>query len=200
MTLKSPVVREFPQPKHKILIVLGYSEMLAPTLSPEILAYLHRVGDYPRINDRIFPRSRIRLVIPCGGATRKRTAQEMTEAEVMRKILIPLLGGVVPIEIEQRSRTTSENIRNARRIILRRVLRPEEHELVVFCKSSYTLKVKFLFSQILPEYTVRIEAFDMGNDNLFRVLIGTIFDMCSEIFPPLGWLEQLLIRIKVRTA
>jgi hypothetical protein len=200
MTLKNPVVREFPKAKNRVLIVLGYSEMLAGKLTPDLIKYLERVGNYPHLTQLQAPRSKVSFVVPCGGHTREKSAPALTEADVMVSILCAHYRGTIPIFPERDSLTTSQNLRNARKIILRSSISPESDELVVFCKATYALKIKFLMNKYFPEYTFYLETFDMGDESPLRVLAGTTFDICSEYFPPLSWLGNILIRMKVRSA
>ena len=91
----------------KAIIVLGHRLNPDCTPSKDLISRIDKAVEY-------WKESGIPMIMPCGGITRDR---ERSEAEVMKEMLLSRGVPEEAIRLEDKSRTTSENMENAAKLL-----------------------------------------------------------------------------------
>lgn len=157
---------------HKnVLVVMGYGIVLD---SPLGNLYLPRIASW-------IDENRPDLVILCGGQTQKKTAQElfgspMSEAQVMDHWLAKWWDKKTgqdetlysPVLLEQDSYTTTENIRNASRLIEKLDYPKDDIHITIFCEAQRALKVIMLSREYMLDLVENCDSIQVETVNWER--------------------------------
>ena len=171
---------------HKeVVVVMGYGCHLTPRLRE----YLDQAAAYAKSN----PRS---IVFCTGGFTNSRTAPGVSEATLMAGYLRQQGVGNYILK-EERSRTTTENIRHLRKYLLPQVA--ELERVVIFCDQCRSFKISWIFYHFFG-FWPEIHSFDLAGRwqaKFIQYLYATPLDLLGLYLPSLEKFELLVRRISI---
>jgi hypothetical protein len=161
-----------------LVVVMGYG----CEFNENMRLYLNTVADFLVENHEVCG------VILTGGFTNRKSCPGISEAGMMETNL-RLMGVEQIIFLDEKARTTMENINGVKRFILEEDL--DEEEILIFCDSSRSLKIKILAYWILGEWveTKKIDLTQGLFKKLKQLLIYTPFDLLAALFPSLEKLQ-----------
>lgn len=166
-----------------VAVVLGYG----CHLTESIKRYLERVAAYESAY-------KFSVIITTGGFTEKKSAPGISEAWLMANYL-KAFGVSAPVILEERARTTTENLRNVARLIRERGL--EGKPIMIFADSCRALKVRLLARLIIGVWPM-IRKYDLSRRftaKLRQWFLATPFDLLGFFIPAL---ERVELRLRAR--
>lgn len=155
------------------VLVCGYG----CRLSPEMELYLNKVVEFVKINN-------VRAIITSGGKTNRRSAPGISEAGLMADYL-KAQGVTMPVYLDGEAITTTGNIEGATQYLTKLGMKPEQ--LVIFCDSCRSLKVK-LITEVLLGCWPTVHTFDLTKHfkkKLSQYCIRTPLEILALYFPVL---------------
>lgn len=136
------------------------------------------------------------LVITTGGRTAEVSAPGVSEAALMADHLVSL-GVSLPIEREERARTTVENLRNVARMIESRGL--SAGSVVIFCDRARQRKIAGLARYFLGRRVAfSISAYDLRRTWMHTLVQSTIAVPFDLLCARLHWLERISLLVVER--
>ena len=178
--------------KDIIIIVCGY-----PFEGSELIEYLWPVS---LMASELDPRCK--LIMACGGKTRRNTNNGKTEAMAMVTLLSNLpLPKNVSLVAEEKSFSAFQNLRNARIALNKHPgIKPENDEIIIVCDAVKAIQVKYAARlKFFPGFTVRVKTYDvLGSGKELWEALNTVYDILSIWLPPLQWLKLAVKKIIAR--
>ena len=169
-----------------LAVVLGYG----CHLTEPIKRYLETVVAYESAYE-------FEAAIVTGGFTQPKSAPGISEAAMMAGYL-ESFGLKAPLILEERARTTTENLRGVLRVMQEYGLKPER--IMIFCDSCRALKVRLLARLILGVRPMVVK-YDLTKRFWLKTkqyLIATPVDLLGFFIPALEGLE-LRLRTQLNT-
>lgn len=169
----------------EIVVVMGYGCHLTPVLKE----YLDKVVGYIKSN----PRS---LVFCTGGFTSQRTAPDVSEAGMMAAYL-RRQGVVNHIVKEERSRTTTENLKHLKKWAGKQVRGVTR--VVIFCDTCRGFKIRMIFRHFFG-FWPEIRSFEVTRrwqSKVIQYVYATPLDLLGLYFPFVEKFELLIRRISI---
>lgn len=183
--------------KEKVLIICCYST----EVSGEYRQYLLKIVQY--IKDHYRFANKVRFGIVCGGPTSQKSRPGITEARPAIDFILTQLGDEYRIHLreEGKSKTTGENIENAREKLCGHIY-PNKHELVVWCNAIHALEIRDLLDILFPDFESSIETHDISRKRGIakRRMLGTVASMIGVRIPLLAKVESWLVNFKTARA
>lgn len=168
----------------ELIVVLGYG----CHLHEEMKNYLKLVAGWIRNRGDV-------VVITTGGFTNLVSAPGVSEASMMAGYLFRV-GVDVPIILEERARTTKENLLNVRENLYRGDLRPQS--ITIFGDSIRGFKVRVLAKAIFKVRPINFIGYDLTKSwesKVKQMLIGTPVEIFGYYLP---FIEKAKLKKRLR--
>jgi hypothetical protein len=149
--------------------------------------YLNAVVSFVEANN-------VAAVVTTGGCTNRKSAPGISEAGMMAAYLKER-GVETPIILEEAAVTTNENLRSVGQIMHKQHL--DDKQVVVFCDSARSLKVKILARLILGRWP-EAKTYELTKGlvaKLKQIFVATPLDIIASQFP---FFEKMELRRKER--